>query len=369
MSQTRNTGIDLLRLVLMFLIILGHLFAHTQLRTQLPVFSLSGVWCWEWQALCLCAVDCFILITGYFMLRTRWQLSHLLKLWLSIWIYAVGIGGIFLLATPASSTVSILLDMFLPILRRVWWFMSAYVLLYLLIPFLNQGLRQLSHRQFTYLAIGLVLVFYVFPLFAFFFPPYDPTEGMGIIGFVTLYILGAYLAAQNISLSWQKCLLGLLINNACIFGSKALLEYIVGRYNLSAGTGLLYHYNTIFELFNAILLLLLFKQISWTRGAKWITGTASSVFAVYLLHEHPLVRKVLWTHILPLVQQTSFGQFVLVTLLVPFFILCVGVLIDKLVHFFIFNPLFRSKLWNKITTQCQRIDESLSPKEDICQTR
>ena len=370
MSQTRNIGIDLLRLVLMALIILGHLFAHTQVRTAFPILSLPGAWCWGWQTICLCAVDCFVLITGYFMFRAQWKLSHLLKLWLNIWVYAVGIGCAFTLAGKTSLTPFTLLDMFLPVLRRVWWFMSMYVLLYLFIPFLNQGLRQLTRQQFTYLAMGIVLVFYVSPLFAFFFPPYDPTEGMGIIGFVTLYILGAYLAAQNLSLSWKKCLTGLLINNVCIFASKVLLQHITEIYHLSVGTGLLYHYNTIFELFNAILLLLLFKQIPWTHGAKWIVGSASSVFAVYLLHEHPLVREGLWQNGLsPFLQQLSFTQFALLTCALPLAVLGAGIVIDKLFHYVLLDPIFRSKLWKNLVTQSKRADELLSPAEDVCQTR
>ena len=89
MSQTRNTGIDLLRLVLMFLIVMGHLFAHTHIREQLPVLSDKGLWCWGAQTICLCAVNCFVLITGYFMINARWKLEHLLKLWLTIWLYRV----------------------------------------------------------------------------------------------------------------------------------------------------------------------------------------------------------------------------------------------------------------------------------------
>ena len=367
MSKTRHTGIELLRVFLMFLIILGHLFTHSHLRQELPLLSAKGAWCWGWQALGLCAVNCFVLITGYFMYRNEWKISRLIKLWLTIWIYAIGIGGIFLLTGKASLSVPVLLDMLFPVLRQVWWFMSVYVLLYLFIPFLNIGLHQLKSRQFTFLVTLLVVIFYVLPLLGFFFPPYDPTQGMGIIGFITLYVMGAYLAANDFCLPRKWCLTALLFNNICIFLSKGVLEYISDSYQLQVGTGLLYHYNSIFELLNAILLLLLFKQMSFSAGKRVITWTASSMFSVYLLHEHPLVRQLLWqSGLSSFLLQSSFMNFALLTLLFSLVILVLGVLIDKAMGLVLLNPIFHSKFLKKITSYFQQIDTLFSSSEDIC---
>ena len=304
------------------------------------------------------------------MFRVQWHLSRLLKLWMNIWMYAIGIGVLFWLLGKTPLAVPSLLNMFFPVLRQVWWFMSFYVLLYLCIPFLNFGLHQLTHRQFACLALGIVVVFYVLPVFAFFFPPFDVTEGMGIIGFITLYILGAYLGKENISLSWKRCIIGLVLNNLCIFLSKVLLEYIANKYHLSVGTGLLYHYNTILELLNAVLLLLLFKQISFRRWEKVIVWSSSSVFAVYLLHEHPLVRSILWqSGLLPILQHVTFAQFAIITFTLPLIILGTGILIDKFMQFVILGPIFHSKVWGRVITRCQVLDELFFQTGSICQHR
>lgn len=371
MTQTRNLGIDCLRLVLMFFIILGHLFAHTHIRQELPILSPNGIWCWGWQTISLCAVNCFVLITGYFMFYSRWKFIHLLKLWVKILVYAIGIGSIFLLMGKATLSLPTILNMFFPLLRSVWWFMSVYALLYLCIPFLNIWLHQLTSRQFTLLVSGILVIFYILPIFSFFFPPYDRMEGMGIVGFITLYILGAYVAVKQISLPCKWIIIGLIVNNMCIFASKVLLGYVVGKYHLTVGTGLLYHYNTIFELLNAVLLLLLFKQIPWTYGSKLIVESASSVFAVYLLHEHPLVRQVLWQNSgLPtILQQTSFIEFALLSCLVPLLILSIGILIDKLTHLILLNPIFHSKFWDYVATCSQQGDALFSQTEFVCRPR
>ena len=370
MSQTRNTGIDLLRLVLMFFIIMGHLFTHTPIREILPVLSAKGLWCWGTQSICLCAVNCFVLITGYFMIRARWKLEHLLKLWLTILLYGLGIGALFVLIGKAPLSPALILNMCFPILRRVWWFMSAYVLLYLFIPFLNAGLQRLTPRQFAFLAAGITVIFYILPIFGFFFPPYDPLTGMSITGFVTLYILGAYLATQKITLSPKWCIAGLVVSNLCILGSKILLDFIVDKYHLGTGTGLLYHYNTAFELCNGVLLLLLFAQFKFTRASKFIVGAASGVFAVYLLHEHPLMRKMLWqSGLLSFLQQSSALEFAAISVVIPVIILAVGIGIDKIVRLLLLNNIFRSHLWGKIIALCHRFDLFLADKGDLCQTR
>ncbi len=369
-SQKRNLGIDFLRLVLMFLIILGHLFTHTHIRNNLELFSNKWFLTWGLSSIAFCAVNCFILITGYFSVNVTFAIKPVLKLWLKLLVYALLIGGGMIVWQPAYLNISNVLNMFFPLLRQVWWFMSAYVLLRLIAPFLNKGLLQLTREQFSYLTVLILIIFYILPLFAVFFPPYDLTEGMGIMGFVTLYIIGAYLAVYQVSLSCKWCIAGLLVNNSLILLSKIIFTYMSNTYQLGLGTGLCYHYNTVFELLNAILLFLWFKKFSMFPFRKIITFASSSVLAVYLLHEHPLVRTLIWqSGLLPVLQQSSFWHFALLACTLPLVILIGGVLVDKVVQTTLLGPISRSKFWDRLTGYGQQIDALLSQTESICQHR
>ena len=344
--EKRNYGIDFLRVILMFFIILGHLFAHTNLRQMVPILSAKGISIWQMQTLCLCAVNCFVIITGYFMINARWKISHLLKLWSNVFVYSVIIGGSLLALGLIPLNINTLMDMFFPVLRRLWWFISAYVLLFLLIPFLNICLKKLTTAQWNYLMSILVVVFYILPLLEVFFPPYDPTEGMGIMGFVSLYVVGAYLAVRNFNLSWKWCIVALLTNNLIILSSKLVLYYITSLWSLERGTGLFYHYNTIFELLNAILLLLLFKQFSFTCLKQYVAWIAPSVFSIYLIHEHPAIRRLLWkTGLLEYLQQASCLDFMGMVIMFPVTIMILCICIDKLVQGVILGPYFRSTVF------------------------
>ena len=89
MDKERYLGIDLLRIVLMLFIILGHLFAHTNIRAEVDVFSVKGLYIWLSQSLTVSAVNCFILITGFFMGEKNVSFSKMLKLWGKVLFYSI----------------------------------------------------------------------------------------------------------------------------------------------------------------------------------------------------------------------------------------------------------------------------------------
>lgn len=356
-NKERNISIDLLRIVLMFLIIVGHIFAHTHIRTTLPLFSGKWLFTWGLQALTVCAVNCFILITGYFMSSRTFKSSHVLKLWFKTFIYSMLVGNLFWILKLAPFSVKGFIGNVFPVLSQVWWFISCYILLYFLAPFINAGLNSLTKKQFNCLMLLNVIVFYCLPIFAMFFIPFDLTEGMGIIGFVTLYITGAYLAKSNFNISLKWCFIWLIINNAVILISKILLTLITQKYNIEAGTALFYHNNTIFEIFNAVLLFLIFKQIKITNLSKIIMFFSSSVFAVYLIHEQPLMRNLLWqTGLKQVLLDCSMLSYIGLIVSIPIGIFLSSVLIDKFLNLILFTPFYNSKLIKNLESKLIKID-------------
>ena len=297
MEKKHKYGIDLLRVFLMFLIISGHLLIHSGIRESLEIYSAKWVFVWSYQALAFCAVNCFVLISGYFSNAnsSKLKLKKIIQLYGQVLFYSVSIYVVLVLCGVIEFSIVDALRAFFPVFGGQYWFFSSYILLMLLIPFLNVMLNKLNDSSLKFLTWVLVTVFYIAPIFSIVFMQYDPTEGMGIVAFVTLYIIGHALKRFNIDFSKKTCILGLLINCVVIFVSKVALCFIVNRLGIDAGTGLFYHYNTIFQLLSAIFLLLLFKDIKLKgkiAGASKVV--ASSVFGIYLLHEHPSIRNFIW---------------------------------------------------------------------------
>lgn len=87
MNIKRNSSIELLRIIAMFMVVVLHCLLTTgaleyQSRVQYYVY-------WFIEALCIIAVDVFILISGYFMIKSRFKAKNVFKTAISgVWLYS-----------------------------------------------------------------------------------------------------------------------------------------------------------------------------------------------------------------------------------------------------------------------------------------
>ena len=143
-KSSRNLGIDLLRALAMFLVIVWHfigqggLLAHTE-PSSIKYWVLSF-----FQILTCCCVNLYGLTTGYLMCDKPFRLSRVTKLWVTTVFWSVAISCAFFVLVPESRTISEMVSMFLPILRGRYWFFTAYVVVMLLSPVLNLVIQSLS---------------------------------------------------------------------------------------------------------------------------------------------------------------------------------------------------------------------------------
>ena len=361
MQSKRNYGVDALRSVLMIMIIIGHLFAHTEIRGVLPYLSAKWNFTWLTQAVTVCAVDCFIIITGYFMTQSKYDLYKLVRLWSKVIFYSVTVSLILIAAGISKLNAASLLDAFFPVFRREYWFFTIYILLYLLIPFLNAGINIMPKNMHRILVVIILVFFYVEPLLSVVFIQYDLTEGFSIIAFVTLYVIGSYLARCE-DIKKKYCIVALIGSTSLMYVSKVALQFIGNRKGWSFGTGLLYHNNSVFVLINAVALFMLFKQVKIDqRLHKIVAWVSPSVFAVYLLHEKSGMRTVLWNErLVVFLKESSFPVYVITVFGIPILIFSVGILIDKFLGVVLFRKIDRSRTTEKIREWCNRYNNQIS---------
>lgn len=109
MQVKRNFNMELLRIISMFMV----LVLHCLLTTGALEYS-SGIRYyvyWFMEALCIIAVDVFVLITGYFMIESKFKAKNVFKTAISgVWVYsfifsilAMKMGGIFYFRIDSSS--------------------------------------------------------------------------------------------------------------------------------------------------------------------------------------------------------------------------------------------------------------------------
>lgn len=154
----RNPGIDFLRLLAMYLVVVYHLLFHGGI---LDAGQNSGA-AQLLRVLTLCAVDSFALISGYVGLREekpRFPVNRMARLWLQTLFYSL----LMLLAAacvyrPILSKSS-LLRALLPVASDQYWYVTAYMPLCLMMPWLNALLYRLDRRELGQLAAGLTGLF------------------------------------------------------------------------------------------------------------------------------------------------------------------------------------------------------------------
>jgi peptidoglycan/LPS O-acetylase OafA/YrhL len=84
----RNNGLDLLRLLSAYLIVVHHFIAHG-LTTNIYGFSSNSLFFKIAASLGYIAVSCFVLMSGYFPSRGNFNLSKLIELILYLCFYSI----------------------------------------------------------------------------------------------------------------------------------------------------------------------------------------------------------------------------------------------------------------------------------------
>ena len=336
MEKRRNSNIEFLRLVLMFLIVMNHYAGHGGFDVQ------SMPWGWNrfilqahWGGL---AVDIFVLITGYFMCEQRVKWRAILKLEGQVIFYSVVISTVFFIASPELFSLKELVKTVLPTATFRWWFASMYMLLLFLSPILNWFLNRF-HR-------AIVIA--------------------GAVALLFTATIGTYFA-QNVSLVnafARTCLFcGLYLTGACLKrglkGTKRERLLFAGGVVLSFGalmavlflqdhfTNTLLSASSVFDRTSPLIYLLavsIFSVVALapTTYVPFINALAPMSFGVYLFHDHPYVRNFLWNTLLHNATYTASPYLWLHMLLSSIAVFVIGILLDFLRLRFIEKPLFRA---------------------------
>ena len=297
-TDNRNYGLDLLRLLIGFMVVLGHAIGRGGILDHAPEGSLNFKIVWFIEAWAYSCPDIFIIISGYTSISERdkkqdW--SKLIVLWLQVLFYSVVFTIIYTLINGAPLEFPLVLRSFFPLMNHPeYWFFASYCALFILKPFIDKGIKAFDEKE---LKILFCIIFAVFSLYTVIGDPFYLISGITPFWFILLYILGAIT---------KKCALGERISSAgllaMVYGliiitwlSKNYCPafYIMGH-RIDENT--LYSYTSPTITGCAILRVILYSRLKpgkFTRSV--VRFAAPSVFAIYLLNTHP----VYWNSILP----------------------------------------------------------------------
>ena len=280
--RKRQSNIELLRIVAMFLVLVLHSgFATVKSPTTPEVHEqfLQPFARLLFESLSIACVDIFVLILGWFGIRpTKKGLLNFLfqSLYFIIGVYLV-------MVTIGIIPISLkgIASCFLFIQDYDYWFVRTYLLLFIISPILNAFVECADKNTFRNVLTG----FFLFQtIYAWGFVAVNAfAGGYSTISFMGLYLLARYVNVHNPKWSQMSKSKDLLVIVACpifmaafSFATAYVGHPVEGKFHGSYICPLV----IVLSLFMVILFNKLHIQ------SKLINWVAASCFAVYLFHTH-----------------------------------------------------------------------------------
>lgn len=205
MVLERKSNIELYRILVMLSIIAHHYVVNSGVEEMLSydnIYDWRSVFTWLFGMWGKTGINCFVLITGYYMCQSQITIRKFLKLLLEVEFYSVVIYGIFLAFGRETLSATRLFHVLCPITEFRSGFISCFLCFYLFIPFLNILIRNMSKREHLSL-IGLCLLFFTI---------WDLLPGVEMVGYTVwfgvIYVIGAYLRLYSIENKAVNFLIG-----------------------------------------------------------------------------------------------------------------------------------------------------------------
>lgn len=325
-KPARNAAFELLRIIAMLFIIAHHFYVHGGFSSISPTnkalmtfFEFGGKF----------GVAIFVMISGYFLVNSKFKIKKLIKLVLQIWFYSVAIYLILCLCGLTKFTSEDFVWLCFPISNKINHFVTKYIIIFLLSPFINKMLHALSQKQ--HLALVLVSLG-MFTLFK-----YSIGIKSDLTIFFILYFIGSYLRLHKIP--FKKTKLNYLLLSLAILVVYAIVILVKNFTKMNT-----YTETNLLMILLATLVMFLFEQFE--IKSKAINFIATTTFGIYLIHDNYFLGKIIWRKIFA---GASFGNSPYLFLygifaVVTVFICCA--IIDLIRQYGIEKPI--AKLFGKI---------------------
>ena len=260
-ANNRYSSIELLRILCMFFVLIGHIFFHGA-HNKVPnanyilAFGIS--------------INVFMLTSGYYGIRLR--IKSLFNMIGMVTFYAIVSIGLNYLLTGGVDLMGAVSGLLPVSHNQYYWFATCYIFLMLFSPLINKGLEGVNQKQFFWI---LVCFIYMNCISGWLFRNYYINgTGFNTMQLIFMYVLGH--AIHRLEIPDKIGMKALII----IYITLSILSILQGRIPYIRGLGL---YNNPINVLKSIAVFCIFMKI--TISSKWINHVAKCVFACYLIQE------------------------------------------------------------------------------------
>jgi len=333
----RMANLELLRCTAMMMVVVLHFLGKGNLLPALdaPDMGTEGYVSWLLESFCIVAVNAYMLISGYFLCTSSFRLSRLVKLWLQVEFYSIvfGLIGAFSgILTETPFDTHYILTLIFPVSMDHYWFLTAYIFLYLLLPFVGRAVKQMNKRQLQW---SVLLLLSVFCLLKSILPLRLETDQMGYdcLWYLCVFLTAAYMRRFGMPFLEKKgrgILTYILCCLAIFAGTMGLRAVYLKTGSFGLMLKMFLEYNHIFPFLAAAGLFAAFKSLKIQgRAAALVTRVSPYTLGVYLFHEN-IGFRYSWQKWFGASEVNSVWSLLLCTLSAVIVIFCCGILIDML---------------------------------------
>ena len=340
--KNRESNIELLRIIMMMLIVAHHYVVNSGVldAISMPPYTWKHHFLYIFGMWRKIGINCFVLITGYFMCKSEITVRKFLKLLLEVLFYNIVIYVIFALTGYEPFSIAGMIKAFSPIKSIADGFTSCFLIYYLLIPFLNVMVNHISKKQHA-LLIGLCMLFFVL---------WDHIPGVeyryNYVGwFCVLHIIASYIRFYlpvHEKMYNNKHEVMLILTG----GALAVLSVIGQSLMIEHGWHVGWQYkwvncNAILGVISSIMMFIGFKRLR-IKFSPLINSIATSTFAVLLIHANSdIMRWWLWYDICHNIDWVSSPYMPLHAIGCVLAIFSVCIIIDKIRIYVFEKPTFK----------------------------
>lgn len=293
--SNRDSNLELFRIISMLVIVSHHYVVNSGLidviynskqPTEINALFLL-LFGWGGKT----AINCFVLITGYFMCKSNITIRKFFKLLYEVMFYKIVIYFIFIISGYINFEIKGFIKAFLPFTGIGDNFTGCFLIFFLFIPFLNILTEMMTEKQHV-LLVGLCFFIYtILPSIKF------SVSFNYVTWFIVIYFIASYIRCYQSELFSSKKLWGILtfVSLLVSWASVIALTYIGEWIKYPA---LSYFFvadsNKILAVITAVCTFIYFKNLN-IKNSKIINKIAASCFGVLLIHANSdLMRTWLW---------------------------------------------------------------------------
>lgn len=301
-KKVRDANFELLRIVAMFMIIIHHylLFGgiwHNVVEGTRRYYIVNII-----EFACIVCVNVYVMISGYYMIKSKTKFKKILKIELQLLTYSILMYLWVVYKGEKEFNIYHLIKNFFPFISSRYWFVTAYMGLYLLIPFINKLAEVLDRKQFIK---GVIILGLLLCVFKTLFPRnqiFEGRDGYSLIWFIFLYTFAGGIRLyydKNFKKIWcfllYVAMIAIQVYLKVILKKDSkfnIIQHYIG-FNLS--------YNNIFIFIESVAIFFFFKSLHIKAKIVniLINYIAGLTLGVYLYHQNDDYAWKMWERINP----------------------------------------------------------------------